>query len=213
MFGDFFSPGKSDIKEGYKDYRNYLTRGYNEAQPMFEQGYNQAIEGLDPYTQSGAAGQGMYADLLGINGAEARSAAQNLLMSDPANSGALAMDQNAVARAMNARGQGGSGAAALAAERVFQQGYGNILNRYAGLGQQGLQAAGMSGQFAAQRGQDLGNLAFGTNQLKGNAAMGYGNAMAQSKQAGMNNLLGVAGLGTSALGPGGLFGAKGMFGK
>lgn len=212
MFGDFFNPGKSDISKGYRQYRDYIRAGRDQAQPYFEEGYGAAIEGLDPYTQSGAAGQGMYADLLGINGAEARAAAQNLLMSDPANSGALAMDQNAVARAMNARGQGGSGAAALAAERVFQQGYGNILNRYAGLGQQGLQAAGAQGQFSAQQGQDLGNLRFGTNQLIANAAMGKGNAMAQSKQAGMNNLLGVAGLGTSALGPGGLFGKKGMFG-
>ena len=142
----------------------------------------------------------MYADLLGLNGADARAAAQNTLMSDPAFQGQLGQEQNAMLRAMNARGLSGSGAGALAAERVFQQNYGNTLNRYAGLGQQGLQAAGGASNLAATLGQQRGDLKFGTNQLQTNLKVGGVNASNQAKTAGINNLIGIGGLATKAFG-------------
>lgn len=209
---DLLSPGKDNIIRGATRARNELAQGYETARPVLEQGYDDAIGAMSPYAEGGQAGFSAYLDALGLNGADARAEFQNMLMSDPAFTGALAQDQNAVARAMNARGQGGSGAAALAAERVFQQNYGNTLNRYAGLGDRGMQAAGAQSNLLARQGENLANLDYGYRQQTGNAWQGMHNAVAGSKQAGMNNLIGIAGTATKAMGPGGLFGSKGLFG-
>ena len=168
----------------------------------YDQGYGQAQQYLDPYMQSGQAGQEMYSNLLGLNGMDARGSAQNILMSDPAFQGQLGQDQNAMLRAMNAQGRSNSGAGALAAERVFQQNYGNTLNRYAGLGQQGMQAAGQAGSLAATLGQQRGDLQFGKGQLQANLKMGGTNASNAAKTGGINNMLSLAGTAAKAFGMG-----------
>jgi len=200
FFSSIFSPGKDNIIRGQRQALNQLSRGLAEARPVLEQGYEDAIGTMAPYAEGGQAGFNSYLDALGLNGAEARAEFQNMLMSDPAFTGGLALDQNAVARAMNARGQGGSGAAALAAERVFQENYGNTLNRYAGLGNRGFQAAGAQGNIMAQQGENVANLLYGNRQQRGNVMQGTQNALASSKQAGINNVLGALGTATKAFG-------------
>lgn len=213
LFSNFFGgDAKKYITGSTKKANALLEEGKAAATPLIQGGYDQAIAGMQPYMEGGAAGQTMYDDLLGLNGPEARAAAQELLMSDPAFQGQLGQSQNALLRGMNARGMSGSGAGALAAERVFQQQYGDVLGRYANRGAQGMQAAGATGQFAVGRGQDLGNLEFGTRQMLANNQINKGNALASNANTGMNNLLGVAGLGVKAMGGGGLFGQKGLFG-
>ena len=193
-FWDAFT-GKSQqrqIRAANEQANRSLDSGYQQSQGL----YNQAFDGLTPFAQQGEQGQKMYMDLLGLNGPEARAAAQGIITSDPQWSGKMAADSNAMLRNMNARGAGAGGAAAIAGQRVLTQNFGNAMDRYAGLGQQGLQTAGMQGQIRMGQGDN----AFGYGATKAGNAINYGNAMAQAKGIGVNNLLGLAGTAIKAWG-------------
>jgi len=147
--------------------------------------YQAGQQRLDPYAQTGGQANSMYASALGLGGPEAQ---RNFLMdyqADPT----IDLQQQAVARAMAARGLTDSGASRLASARVWNEGYQGHLNRLMNLGQQGMQATGSQAQFD----QGIGDMQFGTGQLRANQAVGLGNAMAQSRSTGINNLLSIAG--------------------
>lgn len=97
---------------------------------------------------------------------------------------------------LNARGQSGGGLANIAAQRVLQQNYGNWLDRYRDAGSQGLQATGA--QAGIKTGQ--GDNAYGFAATKAGNAINYGNAMAQSRGIGINNLFSALGTGVKAAG-------------
>ena len=138
----------------------------------------------------------MYGDLLGLNGTDARSSAQGIITSDPLWSGKLGEDTNAVLKNLNARGMGASGTAALAGQRVLLQNYNNVLDRYQGMGQTGLSATGQrAGVLTGQ-----GDNAYGFGATKANQALQYGNAMAGTRNSGLNNILAVLGTGAKAYG-------------
>lgn len=167
-----------------------LDQGYGQTQGY----YNQAASAYDPYVQQGTKASGMYNDLLGLNGADARSAAQGVITSDPLFQGGLAADSNALLRQLNARGQSAGGLSAIAGQRVLQQNYGNWLDRYNQAGQQGLQATGaQSGVRMAQ-----GDNAFNYGATKAGQAINYGNARAEAQGIGVNNLFNLAGTGIRA---------------
>jgi hypothetical protein len=191
FFSDFTgASARSDIKKANNTATAALDQGYNTSQGY----YDQAASSFDPYTSSGAAGQKMYGDLLGINGDDARSSAQGIITSDPLWSGKLGEDTNAVLKNLNARGMGASGASALAGQRVLLQNYNSVLDRYQGLGQTGLSATGQrAGVLTGQ-----GDNAYGFGATKANQALQYGNAMAGTRNTGLNNVLAVLGTGAKA---------------
>lgn len=181
---------RSDIRQSTAQANSLIDQGYADSQ-----GYYDTAAGLyDQYTQQGGKAAGMYADLLGINGADARSAAQGVLTSDPLFQGGLAADSNAMLRHLNARGQSGGGLANIAAQRVLQQNYGSWLDRYNQAGQQGFQATNaLAGVRAAQ-----GDNAYGAAATKAGLAIGQGNALASTRNTGINNLMGAIGTGLKA---------------
>lgn len=181
---------RADIRKGTKQALGDLATGYDQSQGY----YDQASGLFDPYMQQGGKAASMYADLLGINGADARAAAQGVLTSDPLFQGGLAQDSNALLRSLNARGQGAGGLAALAGQRVLQQNYGHWLDRYNQAGQQGFQAAGAKGNVLAAQGDN----AYGYGATQANLRMGQANALASTRNVGMNNLLGAIGTGLNA---------------
>lgn len=193
FFADFSgASARSDIKKANKNANAALDQGYNTSQGY----YDQAASSFDPYTTSGAQGQQAYADLLGLNGADARTAAQGVITSDPLWSGKLGEDTNAVLKNLNARGMGASGAAALAGQRVLLQNYNSVLDRYQGLGQTGQAATGQkAGVLTGQ-----GDAAYGYGATKAANAINYGNAMSQTRNAGLNNVLAALGTGAKAVG-------------
>ena len=192
-----FSGGDSrrDIRNGLGQANGYLTEGRDTAQGYYDRGYETSQGYLDPYIQGGLKGQGAYDDLMGLNGPEARARAQEqYYSSDALTQGKLGQDQNAMLRAMNARGSSNSGAGALAAERVSQQNYGQFLDRYNNRAQQGFGAAQAGGANANQYAGNSANLQYGTAQQMGANAISASNAMSQTRNTGMNNLLGLGGL-------------------
>jgi len=191
FFSNFFGDdSRQDINNANKRATADLKTGYNASQGY----YDKASASFDPYTSAGAAGEKMYGDLLGINGTDARDAAQGIVTSDPLWTGKLSADTNAVLRNLNARGVGASGAAALAGERVLAQNYDNVLSRYAGLGNQGLSATGQKAGVLTGQGDN----AYGYGATKAANDINYGNAMAQTRNAGLNNILNIIGTGAKA---------------
>jgi hypothetical protein len=181
------SSQRSDINSAYGKANTALQTGYQGQQA----GYNKAANAYNPYTQTGQQANTFYANALGLNGNAARQGAENTITSDPLWSGKFALDSNNIYKGMNARGLNGSGAAALAGQRVLTEDYGNALQNYANLGQQGLQATGaQAGVYAGQ-----GDNAMGYGATQAGNAINYGNAMAQSRGIGINNLLGALGTG------------------
>jgi len=169
-----------------------LEQGYGQSQ----QRYDQAFDQFNPYAQQGGAANAMYGNLLGLNGADARDQAQGVITSDPMFQGAMGQQSNALLRQLNARGASGGGQAHLAAQRVLQSNYDNVLNRYAGAGQQGMQAAGAQAGIRTAQGDN----AYGYGATRAGNAINYGNAMASAKGIGVNNLLALGGLATQAYG-------------
>jgi hypothetical protein len=190
FFGSFTgSDQRNDISNANKTANAALDSGYNASQGY----YNQAADAYNPFVKTGTDANTFYGNALGLNGDAARTAAQGTITSDPLFSGKFALDSNNVLKSMNARGLNGSGAAALAGQRVLTEDYGNVLDRYANLGQQGLQATGaQAGVRTAQ-----GDNAYGYGATKAANAVSYGNAMANTENMGLNNLLGVLGTGIS----------------
>ena len=189
FFDGFLNPGASDIKKGAKKADQFYTQGLADATPFYEQ----ASGRLDPYAQTGGQANAMYSAALGLGGPEAQ---QNFLanyQADPTQD----LQQQAVARAMAARGLTDSGSSRLASARVWNEGFQGHLNRLMGASQQGMQAAGAQGQFDT----GIGDMTFGTSQLRANNQINKANALATSKQAGANNLLSLAGTVVKAFAP------------
>lgn len=192
LFGQ--SQANKNLKKGRAAQLNELMQGYDKARPEIEQGYDTASGYIDPYVQTGERYQKMYDDLMGLNGPEARAQAQQVITSDPLWTGALGQQQNAALRLLNSRGLGGSGASALAAQRVLNENYQPVVNRYQQGGAQGMAAAGAAADIARGKGESLGNLDYGYAQQRAGVEGNYYNARAQSAGALTNNLLGTAGM-------------------
>lgn len=191
FFGSFFGDDqRADISRANKQANAALDSGYKSQQGY----YGQAADAYAPYTQTGQQANTFYANALGLNGADARAGAESTITSDPLWSGKFALDSNNVLKAYNARGLGTSGAALEAGQRSLYENYGNALDRYASLGAQGLGAA--SGQAGVYQGQ--GQNAFNYGATKAGNDIQYGNALADSRNIGLNNILGVLGTGIQA---------------
>lgn len=194
LLGSFFgSDQRKDIQAANNQANQYLDTGYNSAYGD----YSSAINAYNPYVSSGNAANTFYSNALGLNGADAQNQSISTLTSNPLFSGQLAQDSNAMARILNAQGSSGGGKAQLAAQRVFQQTAGDWLDRYNQLGQQGLTATNAMANATQARGDLSSNYA----SAKAGNAVNYGNAMAQSRSTGINNLLSLGGLAVNALKP------------
>lgn len=181
---------RKDVRASTAAATGLIDQGYADSQRYT----NEAADTLNPYVQQGGRASRMYGDLLGLNGVDARSAAQGVLTSDPLFQGGLAQDSNALLRQLNARGQSGGGLANIAAQRVLQQNYGSWLDRYNQGGQQGFQAANALGNVRMTQGDN----AYGAATTKAGLQIGQGNALAATRNTGINNLMGALGTGLKA---------------
>lgn len=193
FFGSFWGTDqRRDISNANKQATRQLEQGYGQQQQRYDQAY-----GLyDPYIQQGTKANTFYGDALGLNGADAQKAAYGNINANPMFQNMLNQDNNTAMRMLNARGNSG-GAADLAAARVFQQNMGNWLDRYNDQGQRGL----VSAQQGANVRMGQGDNAMGYGATRANQAINYGNALASTRNIGINNLLNVANAAASFVNP------------
>ncbi len=171
-----------------------VNQGRDQAVGAFQQYGEQARGELDRYRDEGGKAFTLHNDSAGVNGADARGAAQGLYLSDDILAKTRADAIKRSGQMANAGGGYNSGAAALAASRVNQQAYGDWQNRLAGIGQQGQQAATtMSGID-----QNTGAGVAGSYQTGGQQAAGlYGQKALAANTLGQN-LIGLGSLAVSA---------------
>lgn len=206
--------GKSqqrDLSAANKRAEEYMSSGLANARTEMAGGRDRALNHLTPYMQRGETGSRMYSDALGLNGNDARTSAYGTYSSSPFLEAQRGAGDNALTRMFqkyNAQGMGNSGMSRLAVSRAAgEREAGNQsdwMNRLAGLGQQGGQFAGTAAGIEQGTGQYLADLESGYGQQRAGNAINYGNALAQSRSTGINNLLRVGGiLGGMAMGGGG----------
>ena len=179
------SAQRKDVRNANSQANAALDKGYADSQGY----YGQAASAYDPYVQAGGKANDTYNALLGLNGTGAQNDANTMLTSNSLFQGQLGQESNALLRNLNARGASGGGQAQLAGQRVFQQNAGSWLDRYRDAGSQGFQATGAKSNVLAAQGDN----SFGYGATKANQSVGYGNALASSRNIGLNNLLSVAG--------------------
>lgn len=189
---DFFgNRARSDINRANKQATASLDRGYGEQ----SQRYDQAAGMFDPFVAQGRAAGDFYNNALGLGGADAQNQAITTLTGNPLFQGQLGQESNALMRNLNARGMGAGGTAAMAGQRVFQQTADNWLDRYRDQGRQGFEATNQ--QANVRMGQ--GDNAMGFAGTRANQGIQYGNALAQSRNTGLNNLMNIAGTAISGV--------------
>jgi hypothetical protein len=159
---------------------------------------------LQPGMESGNKTLSLLGDILGLNGREAQSRYFSDFQTDPGfmasqQAGIQAADRGAAARGlMRSGGQQRSlfdfGQQNMAGQ--FQNRIGSLF----GLLPAGMGAANTAAGLTSQTGTGIADAQFGTGQLLANQATNFGNAMAQSRGTGINNILGFGNMFANILG-------------
>lgn len=193
------SSQREDARYGLENQSFYLDRGLRRALSETDDGLEKSLAYLHPYMDGGKRSMDLYYDAIGVNGQSEAQGFQDNFVHDAGYEAQLNAGLDAVERRNNARGVGLSG---RAMEGLYDHGresergaFNDRLSQLFAGGQSGQQAANASAAYQTQASTRRGDLKFGTNQLLGNAHQGYANQAAQSKTAGLNNVIG---LGTAA---------------
>jgi hypothetical protein len=159
---------------------------------------------LQPGMESGNRTLSLLGDILGLNGRDAQSRYFSDFQTDPGfmasqQAGIQAADRGAAARGlMRSGGQQRSlfdfGQQNMAGQ--FQNRIGSLF----GLLPAGMGAANTAAGLTSQTGTGIADAQFGTGQLLANQATNFGNAMAQSRGTGINNILGFGNMFANILG-------------
>lgn len=200
--------GKDTAVSNLRAARTYTTDAYKRAVPL----YDEAIESYQPYVESGTKANQMYSDAIGVNGGDARGAAQDVYNSDPMLKAIAEQEQNAVIRQMAARGTSGARHSALTSGRVALGSYGSWLDRLKGQGEMGFTATnGMNnarlgkasfemgyGDRLADNAKSIADLSYGHAGNIANLKVGRGNALAEAASIPVNNFFKLNELGIEA---------------
>jgi hypothetical protein len=191
FFNDFlgnFTGGQS---------RGDLTRAKGLSDAALKEGYDTgrsdyegAIGRFDPYATGGGAAYKRYLDSLGVNGAEAQGAVEQGYLADPIQNQLMDRITKANTRAYTARGMSNSGAATQSLTNQLLANWKGYQDQLSGAGGTGFQAA--TGQAGIQRGE--GDMAYGYGATRAGNEINYGNALAASRNTGINNLFKLGGL-------------------
>jgi hypothetical protein len=199
LFDGFFGGAqRKDLQDANQRATAYLNDAWKEGSQQVRDWSNQGLGYLNPYMQQGSQGNALYGRFLGLDGADQQRDAMNTYAtSDPFRQFNDDNASRALSRRFAAQGMGDSGASRLAMARAGlergSQDYNSYLDRLRGVGQQGLGAAGASAGIAQQTGNTLGQMRYGMGQQQAGNAISFGNAMAGSRNIGMQNILGLAG--------------------
>lgn len=174
-----------DIRRGQQTGLSDIGTGEAGALDEFRSG----IGVLDPYATGGREGYEAYLASLGLRGDDARRTFQDNYFNDPVNNALMDRVTRANTRRFTGIGMGNSGAATQSLTNALLEGYRGWQDRFRGLGEGGVAAAG--GQAGLY--QHAGDTRFGAGQQRAAVNMNAANALAQSRGIGINNLLATAG--------------------
>lgn len=206
LFDSFFGKTqRRDLGRANQQYGDFLGKAKSGGLQQLQTGKDEALGYLQPFADQGRRGFDLYADATGAGGAEGYARAFENFEASPFREFANQNTANAlrdVYRRYHGAGLGDSGVSRLAVGRAAgefaRQDVENYLRHLAGLGTAGRAAAGQQAGIAqdvANRSSDIETSVF---SALGNQAINHGNAVASTRNIGLNNLLGLAGLGVNA---------------
>lgn len=137
-----------------------------------------AVGLLQPYADQGSKAYNQISNLNGLNGSQAQTDAMSRFTTDPGYQFKLQQGVDAIDRSAFARGSGASGQTLKAlteyGQGVADQGYGDYYSRLAGMGNTGVNAAGVqaSTKVNTANGQAQGYSSIGANQTNSNINTG-----------------------------------------
>lgn len=181
------------------------ARGGRRYRENVNAGYDRADSYLQPYAQQGQRGYDLYADSIGVNGADGYGRAFNTFNADPFRTGmqdAANRENDRIFRRYNPTGQTGTAnlAVARATSDRYAQDVADYRNRLMGFGNQGLQVAGQRAGMAVNQGQDIGNSWQQQMINAGNIAASGIQQRSNARMMGTNNLMqGLGALGGTAI--------------
>jgi hypothetical protein len=170
-----------------------LDKGYGEATPD----YDASVTALQNPVESGDKNRKMIDDLTGVNGPEARAAAQQLVASDPMWQGLVAQSSNALLRGLNATGAATGGKAQRASMENMTTQWGDWINRY----QRGAENGQQATNALAAGLQARGGFKYGHYGTKAGNEINYGNAQAAQSNVFGQNFISGAGIVAGAMKP------------
>ncbi len=217
--------GAQQIGKNVEQYHKDTDRNLLEAGGA-ARGYLSQIGGLyQPMAAIGQQGTSLYADSLGINGADGNARAVGAFQTGPGYDFAMGQGLDALERRAAAQGRLQSGQTGLDtltyAQGLANQEYGNWQNRLSGLGS--LWQTGVAGQAGglgaladldlgiADRRNDVYGKALGVNTQATQMFAGGQETREAAKQAGFNSLLGLGGSLLGKAAGAGSLGALGSF--
>jgi hypothetical protein len=185
--------------------QGYLDRGYDTSSGYLSNALN-AWAPLQGLAGQAAGGVGLYADSLGVNGAQGNQRAQSAFQAGPGYQWNVDQALDQTARRQNAMGGlGGNAFAALQdrASGLANQEFGNWRSSLGGLAQMGMGATAQAAGGVSQGYNNLGNLATGYGRDSSNliqqVGQGVSRTYANEAQAAQTGAANLAGLGTNLL--------------
>lgn len=208
------SSQREDARYGLHTSNALIREGRDQALDETDTGLEQSLGYLQPQIDGGNQSRELYENAIGVNGQPAQQGFYDNFQNDPGFQAELdyGLEQTQRSRAASGSLYSGRTLSALADRaQIHQRGaFENRLNRLSGLAQIGGQASSQAAGLTTNAYNRRGDLQFGANQLLGNNYQGYANSSAQSKAAGVNNILGLAGTAIGSFAGGGNSAVSGL---
>ena len=173
---------------------SYTNTGYTKQREELGKGYGTADTILSGYEQPGQQAYGMYADAIGVNGADGYGRAKTAFDADPFRAGTEDATSRAIQsmfRRYNPTGQTGTQMTAVGrvGSDIYGQQVEGFRSRLAGLGQQGAQFGTARAGNAISQGQEMGGSYLGQNNQLGSIEANRIQGVQAAKTQGQNNLM------------------------
>ena len=160
------------------------NQNIDQGQQRLETQYGNAQSYYQPYADTFSAGSQMYANSLGLNGAEGNQAAVSAFQAGPGYDFAVNQGLDAIDRRASARGMLGSGNTSTDtinyANGMANQEYGNWQNNLSGYNNLGLATVGQQAGLTT----GIGDAAYSTGVSKANILNGLGTSTASAQMQG-----------------------------
>lgn len=197
----------NDIKKGTEAANSYLKQGYEDAAGIRKDYYDKSLDFLRPRIKTGEDAENLYRTAIGLNGQDQQRQYYKDFQFDPGyeaelQHGIKALDRSAASRGMLRSGQNVN-AIADAGRRWAGNAYQNRLGHYANMFNRGDQASNLAVGATSDLGNSLSDMRHGLGQQYAANVINQQNALANTRNIGLQNVLNIAGTAAKFFGGGG----------
>ena len=193
IFDNFFGDeSRKDLQRGRQQADQIGLETLGRSRDEFSAGSEQAISTLAPDVEGGDLAREQLFAAIGLSGREAQQGFFNDFETDPGFDAELGAGIEAFERSASARSgvQGGGVIKGIAefGQRFKRSAFSERLDRLTGLSKLGTDARRSTADLQFKTGSGLSDLESGFGQQRGNRAIDFNNAVANTRNTGLNNL-------------------------